>query len=97
MGITLTKIEWGLLKKDCPSGKLTKEKFNQMYKSLYPSGNTEEFVDHIFRTFDTDNNGTIDFTEFLLAVHMTSTDKAEDKLKWLQKSFKNIYLNYVKL
>ena len=37
---------------------------------------------HIFRTFDTDKNGYIDFKEFLLAIDITSAGTAEEKLKW---------------
>lgn len=32
-----------------------------MYKMFFPNGNAEEFCDHVFRTFDRDKNGFIDF------------------------------------
>lgn len=32
-----------------------------MYKMFFPSGNAVEFCDHVFRTFDMDRNGYIDF------------------------------------
>lgn len=46
---------------DCPNGRLTPAKFVDMYKMFFPSGNAEEFCDHVFRTFDMDKNGYIDF------------------------------------
>lgn len=49
------------LQQDCPNGKLTPAKFVDMYKMFFPSGNAEEFCDHVFRTFDMDKNGYIDF------------------------------------
>uniref|UniRef100_A0A182WJQ1 EF-hand domain-containing protein n=1 Tax=Anopheles minimus TaxID=112268 RepID=A0A182WJQ1_9DIPT len=49
---------------DCPNGKLTPAKFVDMYKMFFPSGNAEEFCDHVFRTFDMDKNGYIDFKNF---------------------------------
>merc|ERR1712218_407713 len=54
--------EWyeGFLK-DCPSGELSKEKFIAMYSKIFPSGNADNFSQNIFRTFDTNNSGTIDF------------------------------------
>ncbi|KFB40358.1 hypothetical protein ZHAS_00007740 [Anopheles sinensis] len=52
-------------KQDCPNGKLTPAKFVDMYKMFFPSGNAEEFCDHVFRTFDMDKNGYIDFKERL--------------------------------
>lgn len=50
-----------LLQQDCPNGRLTPAKFVDMYKMFFPSGNAEEFCDHVFRTFDMDKNGYIDF------------------------------------
>ena len=49
------------LQQDCPNGRLTPDKFVDMYKMFFPSGNAEEFCDHVFRTFDMDKNGYIDF------------------------------------
>ncbi|KAK2723608.1 hypothetical protein QYM36_002074 [Artemia franciscana] len=97
-------------KQDCPNGRLTPAKFVDMYKMFFPSGNAEEFCDHVFRTFDMDKNGFIDFkarivgssktlllarqstpfretfapyfTEFLLAIDVTSAGTPEEKLKW---------------
>lgn len=53
-----------------------------MYSEFFPGGNAEEFCEHVFRTFDTDNGGTIDFKEFLLAINITSSGKVGDKLNW---------------
>ena len=40
------------------------------------------------RAFDEDNNGYIDFKEFLLSIHLTSfSATVEDKLKWTFKLF----------
>ena len=69
-------------KQDCPNGRLTPPKFVDMYKLFFPSGNAEQFCDHVFRTFDTDKDGNIDFKEFLLAIDVTSTGSPEEKLKW---------------
>lgn len=49
------------MQQDCPNGRLTPAKFVDMYKMFFPSGNAEEFCDHVFRTFDMDKNGYIDF------------------------------------
>lgn len=59
------------LQQDCPNGRLTPAKFVDMYKMFFPSGNAVEFCDHVFRTFDMDKNGYIDFkvTNALIVDH----------------------------
>jgi len=67
---------------DCPSGKLSQPAFIKIYAKFFPSGNATEFCEHIFRTFDSDKNGYIDFTEFLLAINITSNGSPQQKLDW---------------
>ncbi len=53
-------------KVDCPDGTLSKGKILDMYSMILPAGNAQVFVDQIFRIFDKDGNGTIDFKVRLL-------------------------------
>ena len=69
-------------KEDCPDGRLTPKAFMHVYGSSFLSANTKEFCDYVFRNFDKDRNGYIDFKEFLLAIHVTSCGSPEDKLGW---------------
>ena len=75
--------------KDCPSGELTKEQFVEMYSKIFPSGNADNFSKNIFRTFDTNNSGELDFTEFVRGLAMFTT-KNVDRDKKLEFLF-NIY------
>ena len=36
-----------------------------------------------FRVFDDDNSGTMDFTEYMMAINATSLNSPEDKLNWM--------------
>lgn len=73
--------------RDCPSGQLSKKKFIEVYSGFFPDGNAEEFCTHVFRTFDKDNSGRIDFKEFLLAINITSGGDPEEKLEWAYQMY----------
>ena len=66
---------------DCPNGRLTHEKFIDLCKTFFCMGYAEQYCNHVFRIFDTDKNGFIDFKEFLLAVYVTSDGTAKEKLE----------------
>ena len=68
--------------KDCPAGQLTCDKFIDLYKMFIWVGNAEQYCEHVFKTFDTDQNGVIDFEEFLLAMYVKSARTAGEKLTW---------------
>ena len=67
---------------DCPTGQLTRDKFIDLCKMFIWAGNAEQYCEHVFRTFDTDQKGFRDFEEFVLAMYVTSAGSAEEKLKW---------------
>lgn len=66
---------------DCPKGELDKKKFTEVYREFYPQGKAEKFSDEVFKLFDTDKSGKIDFQEFLVAVSITSSNDVRKKLQ----------------
>ncbi|CAF0787173.1 unnamed protein product [Brachionus calyciflorus] len=74
-------IKWheGFIK-DCPKGQLDKKKFIDAYQAFYPQGKADKFCSHVFKVFDSDNSGQIDFTEFLIAISVTAQGDASKKI-----------------
>ena len=67
---------------ECPNGHLAKSHLSMLFNKVFPEGNSSVFTNHIFRIFDKDNNGFLDFKEFLMAIDVTSCKTTEDKMKW---------------
>ena len=68
---------------------MNKDSINKIYEQI-SLGNSKDFVDQIFRIFDKDGNGSIDFNEFMMATDMTSAGTPEEKLRWAFKVSSNI-------
>ncbi|KPP59774.1 S-modulin-like [Scleropages formosus] len=68
--------------KECPNGRITKEQFEGIYASFFPDADPTEYARHVFRSFDTNSDGTLDFKEYIVALHLTSSGKTLQKLEW---------------
>ena len=51
-----------------------------VYKSFSFQGKADKFCNHVFKVFDFDDSGQIDFTEFLIAISVTAQGDAKRKL-----------------
>ncbi|CAF0856576.1 unnamed protein product [Adineta ricciae] len=68
--------------KDCPDGLLTQKQFILMYNHAFPDGDATQYAKRVFVTFDKDNSGKIDFTEFLLAMDLMENGNLDEKLRY---------------
>ena len=53
-----------------------------MFIILFKGEAGEQFMEQLFRIFDKDGDGSIDFKEFMIATDMTSSGDPEEKLRW---------------
>jgi len=51
-----------------------------VYKEFYPQGKADKFCAQVFSVFDADNSGRIDFTEFLIAISVSTQKDIKKKL-----------------
>ncbi|CAF0796446.1 unnamed protein product [Rotaria sordida] len=79
---TLTEKKIEVLMKT--SGK-TENEIRQWYNEFCAENNNidHKITDHIFRAFDLDHSGTIDFQEFLIAYIITTTGPKQQKFEYV--------------
>merc|ERR1719500_1986087 len=70
-----------------PSGKLDFSGMKTMLSESLPEADTSGLVEHVWRIYDTNLDGEIDFREFMLALSVMSKGSAEDNLRQIFRLF----------
>merc|ERR1719334_1109757 len=70
-----------------PDGQISRESFHSMMKECYPGTDTEKLERHIFRMYDTNKDGHIDFREFMIVLYVMSNGTPEENLKQIFRVF----------
>ena len=65
-----------------PKGALTVDEFKKAYSTFFPLGDASEFAKHVFRVFDQNDDGKLDFREFVCGFSLVLRGRIEDKLKF---------------
>ena len=66
-------------------------------KACYPGADVDKLIKHIWRMYDTNNDGAIDFRELMLVLYVMSDGTAEQNLKQIFRIFdlnNDGYLSY---
>uniref|UniRef100_A0A8C6TNE4 Guanylate cyclase activator 1g n=1 Tax=Neogobius melanostomus TaxID=47308 RepID=A0A8C6TNE4_9GOBI len=71
---------------ECPSGSLHLHEFRRMFGVKHDSAEAQ-YVENIFRAFDMNHDNTMDFMEYVAALHLVLRGRIEDKLRWSFKVF----------
>lgn len=58
------KIWFAGFQKDCPTGKLSKSEFAEIYQKFFPNGDARVFAKFVFNVFDRNGDGGIEFRYF---------------------------------
>jgi len=70
-----------------PDGRISKKSFHTMMKECYPGADTEKLEKHIFRMYDSNKDGHIDFREFMIVLYIMSNGTPEENLKQIFRVF----------
>lgn len=68
--------------KDFPSGLVGVDQFKDIYVQHFPNGDATKFAEHVFRTFDKNEDHQLNFREFMTSLSITARGTAEDRLRW---------------
>ncbi|XP_078581895.1 neurocalcin homolog [Branchiostoma floridae x Branchiostoma japonicum] len=74
-----------LFLKDCPEGVLSEERFVTFFCNFYKRGDyakKKALATQIFRTFDRDGSGSVDFREFLCGMSALLRGTTAQRLRW---------------
>ncbi|XP_029484772.1 recoverin-like [Oncorhynchus nerka] len=68
--------------RECPSGRISKQQFEAIYVKFFPDADPKAYARHVFRSFDSNSDGMLDFKEYIMALHLTSSGRTIQKLEW---------------
>ncbi|XP_046892985.1 guanylyl cyclase-activating protein 1 [Hypomesus transpacificus] len=72
---------------ECPSGQLTYYEFKQFFGLKNLSPRSDAYVKTMFATFDMNDDGYIDFMEYVAALSLVMKGGVQQKLRWYFKLY----------
>jgi len=87
MDKTQVETQYQIFLKKHPDGRISRKSFHTMMKECYPGADTEKLERHIFRMYDSNKDGHIDFREFMIVLYIMSNGSPEENLKQIFRVF----------
>ncbi|XP_039415444.1 Kv channel-interacting protein 1 isoform X6 [Corvus cornix cornix] len=87
-------------KNECPSGVVNEETFKQIYAQFFPHGDASMYAHYLFNAFDTAQNGSVKFEDFVMALSILLRGTVHEKLRWTFNLYdinKDGYINKEKM
>lgn len=69
-------------KNDCPNGIVNEETFKDIYGQFFPMGDAGSYAHFLFRAFDVDDAGELNFEQFVIGLSTLLRGTLQDRLKW---------------
>ena len=73
--------------RDHPNGKLKHKHFRDIMTQAVPKKDAKKLEKHVFRMYDNNRDGSIDFTEFMMVFHILSEGSPEEVLTKIFRIF----------
>jgi len=95
-GMTVDDVEkhyMDFLQANGSDGQISKKEFEETVKKFQPKINGDQIENskklrkYVFRMYDTDESGSIDFNEFMTVFYLSSCNKPDEKLKMIFRVF----------
>ena len=83
----LIEEQYQLFLSNHPDGTISKKCFHTMFANCRPGGNVKKMSKHVWRIFDTNQDGVIDFREFITVLYVMNNGSLENNLKQIFRVF----------
>ncbi|XP_077566842.1 guanylyl cyclase inhibitory protein [Stigmatopora nigra] len=71
----------------CPSGLITLHEFQRHFCHVTMGKESADYAEEIFRTLDNNEDGVVDFREYVMAISMLLEGSPVERLRWSFKLF----------
>merc|ERR1711973_739378 len=88
-GLTVDQVReyFEAFKTEHPNGKMKKKDFREMMSKALPKKDASKMEKHVFRIYDTNNDGYIDFVEFMVVYYIMSDGTPTEVLEKIFRVF----------